>query len=85
MPVLALDGSKDLQVLADQNVAVLREALKDDKAATVVELPGLNHLFQTATTGAPTEYAMIDETIASAALNLISDWVVKHTAKGAAK
>jgi hypothetical protein len=85
MPVLALDGSKDLQVLAEQNAPALREALKADRQATVVELPGLNHLFQTATTGAPSEYATIEETISPAALNLISDWVVKHTAKGAAK
>jgi pimeloyl-ACP methyl ester carboxylesterase len=84
MPVLALDGSKDLQVLADQNVPALREALKANPRATVVELPSLNHLFQTATTGAPTEYAQIEETLSPAALQLIADWVVRHTAKGAA-
>ncbi len=37
------------------------------------ELPGLNHLFQTSTTGAPSEYAQIEETIAPSALALIGD------------
>ena len=48
--------------------------------ATVVEVPGLNHLFQTAGSGAPIEYARIEETISPAALDLITDWVVKRAA-----
>ena len=45
------------------------------------ELPGLNHLFQTCTTGAPTEYAAIEETIAPAALDTITTWIVAHSRK----
>ena len=37
-------------------------------ASTVKELPGLNHLFQTCKTGAPAEYAQIEETLAPSAL-----------------
>ena len=81
IPVLAVIGSKDQQVIAAQNVPELREALKGDPKATVLELPGLNHLLQTAPTGAPGEYADIDETVAPAALTLITDWVVKQTAR----
>jgi hypothetical protein len=44
-----------------------------------VELPGLNHLFQTAKTGAVSEYAQIDETIAPAALDKIASWIEKVT------
>jgi len=79
VPVLALNGDKDVQVVAAQNLPSIREALKDDPKAEVVELPGLNHLFQTADTGAPSEYARIEETIAPAALRLVGDWVVKVT------
>ncbi len=79
MPVLALDGDKDVQVVSKQNLPAIREALKANRDATVVEMPGLNHLFQTATTGGPAEYAQIEETTAPAALNLMVDWVVKHT------
>jgi pimeloyl-ACP methyl ester carboxylesterase len=77
MPVLALIGSKDMQVPADQNIPALREDLKADPKATVEELPGLNHLFQTAPTGSPKEYAQIEETIAPSALARITNWVVK--------
>ena len=56
----------------------IREALKDDPDATVVELPGLNHLFQAAPTGAPVEYARIEETMAPVALDMLADWVAAH-------
>ena len=47
---------------------------------TVVELEGLNHLFQTAETGAPSEYATIEETFSPNALAVIGNWILKQTA-----
>ena len=44
-------------------------------------MPGLNHLFQTAKTGAPSEYGSIEETIAPAALDAIGEWILAHTRK----
>ena len=44
----------------------------------VDELPGLNHLFQTAKTGAPGEYGEIEETIAPVALDTMTGWIVRH-------
>ena len=78
-PVLALNGDKDVQVVSKQNLPAIRAALQANPKAKVVELPGLNHLFQTAQTGGPAEYARIEETFAPAALNLIADWVIGHT------
>lgn len=77
MPVLALNGSKDLQVPAAQNLPATEKALQagGNKHYTVKELPGLNHLFQTANTGLPTEYAQIEETMAPLALETISSWL----------
>jgi hypothetical protein len=82
-PVLALNGSKDLQVIPSQNLPALESALKSagNKDATVRELPGLNHLFQPCTTGSPTEYGTIDTTIAPDALKIICDWVVAHSGR----
>ncbi len=79
-PVLALDGERDLQVPAKADLDAIEQALKDggNKDVTVKELPKLNHLFQTCETGAPTEYAKIEETFAPAALQLISDWIGKR-------
>jgi pimeloyl-ACP methyl ester carboxylesterase len=45
-PVLALNGEKDLQVAADENLSAIEKALKGNKSAKTVLLPGLNHLFQ---------------------------------------
>jgi pimeloyl-ACP methyl ester carboxylesterase len=80
-PVLALDGSKDTQVPSAINVPALRAALKGNPDATVEEMPGLNHLFQTAGTGQFDEYAKIEETFSPAALKVIGDWVTAHTGK----
>jgi fermentation-respiration switch protein FrsA (DUF1100 family) len=76
--VLAIDGSLDLQVPPKEDLAAIKTALTGTRDVTVAELPGLNHLFQTAKTGAPSEYGEIEETIAPAALVLIGDWVVAH-------
>lgn len=74
-PVLAINGSKDLQVSAEQNLPALREIFADHPDATVVELEDLNHLFQHADTGSPTEYQEIEETFAPEALDLITVWI----------
>jgi pimeloyl-ACP methyl ester carboxylesterase len=60
-PVLAIDGEKDLQVPGVENLAAIERALKKagNKNFETVLLPGLNHLFQTTKTGAPSEYGAI--------------------------
>lgn len=79
-PVLAIDGSKDLQVPPEENLSAIRKALEDggNRHVEVDELPGLNHLFQTAKTGSPSEYAGIEETISPVALEKIASWVLKQ-------
>ena len=81
-PVLALNGEKDLQVPPKENLSKIKKALEDggNKDFQTTEMPGLNHLFQHAPTGSPTEYGAIEETMAPEALNSISDWISKHTA-----
>jgi fermentation-respiration switch protein FrsA (DUF1100 family) len=78
--VLALNGSLDLQVPADENLAAIERELRagGNRDVTVEKLPGLNHLFQTAGTGAPSEYAEIEETFSPAALQRIGDWIVQR-------
>ena len=50
-----------------------------NKDYKTVLLPNLNHLFQTTKTGAPSEYAEIEETFSPIALQTIGDWIVAHT------
>jgi fermentation-respiration switch protein FrsA (DUF1100 family) len=80
-PVLALNGEKDLQVDAKINLPAIAKALQEggNKDYTIKELPKLNHLFQTCQTGMVSEYGKIEETFAPAALDVLADWVVKHT------
>jgi len=80
-PVLAINGEKDLQVPPKENLHAIDEALRagGNKDYSVKELPGLNHLFQTAKTGSPTEYARIEETISPTALETIGNWISEHT------
>lgn len=74
-PVLAINGEKDTQVAPEQDLAAIKAALAGNPHATTLELPGLNHLFQTAKTGAPTEYGDIEETIAPVALDTVATWI----------
>lgn len=75
VPLLALNGSLDLQVPADDNLEAIRGATKDNPDVTIVKLDGLNHLFQHAETGGVGEYARIEETFAPEALELMSEWI----------
>ena len=79
-PVLAINGSLDLQVPPAQNLPAIRKALEDggNKHYEVDELPGLNHLFQTAKTGSPSEYGEIEETISPVALDKMASWILKQ-------
>ena len=77
IPILALNGSLDNQVPASANLAAIRRATSNNRDVTTQQLPGLNHLFQHARSGAIAEYAEISETFAPTALQLISDWI--HT------
>ncbi len=76
-PVLAITGSKDLQVLPHLNLPQIEKALEQggNPDFEVAELEGLNHLFQQAETGAIGEYIEIAETFNPAALERIGDWI----------
>lgn len=81
IPVLALIGAKDHQVLPEFNIPALKSAFAkgNNKKATVLELEGLNHLFQEAKTGMPQEYSSIEQTFSPAAMKTILDWLNKQT------
>lgn len=79
-PVLSLNGSLDTQVEAKINQDGLRQALTKgkNKDFKIIEIEGLNHLFQNAKTGKIDEYSEIQETFSSDALTIISDWILRH-------
>jgi pimeloyl-ACP methyl ester carboxylesterase len=77
-PVLALDGSKDLQVPPEIDLAAIKTALQKggNKDVTTIELPNLNHLFQECKTGSPAEYATIEQTFSPLALDEMTKWIL---------
>ncbi len=83
LPVLALAGAKDQQVAPDTNQTAIAEALNasQNPNVTVRTLDGLNHLFQTADTGAPSEYGRIEETFDPEAIDVIADWLDEKVAQ----
>ncbi|HWQ55215.1 MAG TPA: alpha/beta fold hydrolase [Bryobacteraceae bacterium] len=80
-PVLALAGELDTQVPPDENLPAIAAALKRNRRANTLRLPGLNHLFQKAKTGSISEYRHIEETINPAALDAVGEWIAKQTAR----
>ena len=82
-PILAMNGRKDFQVSAELNLGGIREALDDagHTRYTIVELAGLNHLFQHAESGMLPEYATIEETFAPEALAIIEAWIRTNIAE----
>ena len=73
-PVLALFGSKDLQVTPQVSAPLMENALSHPQSE-VLTLDGLNHLFQPAETGALSEYIQIETTFDERALEKIGDWL----------
>jgi uncharacterized protein len=80
VPVLVLNGELDLQVIPDQNLPEIEKALKaaGNKDYTIERLPGLNHLFQPAKTGSPSEYAKSEITIDPLVLDTITQWITER-------
>lgn len=80
-PVLALNGSKDLQVPAKENLAGIRAGIESggNKRVTIMELENLNHLFQECTTGLPSEYGNIEQTCSPKMLEVLKDWIASVT------
>lgn len=80
-PALVLNGSKDMQVIAELNIPAYNKIIADGGKTniTVKEMPGLNHLFQHCRTGNPSEYYSIAETISPEVLELASEWILNVT------
>ena len=76
-PAMLLNGSKDLQVIASQNLPAYEKIIAEHGKTnlTLRELPDLNHLFQHCDTGSPNEYFEIEETISPEVLEMIVGFV----------
>ena len=74
-PVLALNGTKDLQVDHEGNLEALRNGLNGNSKNVIESVIGVNHLFQHCTTGSVAEYKEIEETISPTVLEKMTSWL----------
>ena len=76
-PVLALNGTLDIQVPSEVNLSAIEAALARGKNSDyeVRACEGLNHLFQHCETGEGREYGEIEETFSPEVLEVIADWI----------
>jgi pimeloyl-ACP methyl ester carboxylesterase len=76
-PTLALWGSKDVQVDAESNLEVLKQAVRRNprNRVTWLLLPNLNHLLQECKTGLPGEYEELGTGVAVSAIDAIAKWL----------
>lgn len=74
-PVMALNGSFDLQVEASTNLAAMKKYLKKNSLHHFETIPGVNHLFQECMTGSPSEYGDIEQTFAPQVLDKMVNWL----------
>jgi pimeloyl-ACP methyl ester carboxylesterase len=83
VPVMAINGSLDTQVDPNQNLPAIVNALTagGNPDFLVMELPGLNHMFQHCKICTPTEFGEIEETFAPQALDDLGVWLARHTGR----
>ena len=76
-PVLAVNGSDDIQVPSKSNLdaVVAGLALAENKDVTIQEFESLNHLFQKCSTCTVNEYAQLEETFSVEVLEFVSSWI----------
>ena len=74
-PAMVINGSLDCQVISSLNLPAIQRLLPSSKKNLIKEYPSLNHLFQHCTTGIPTEYNTIEETISPEVLEDMVEWI----------
>ena len=76
-PVLAINGAKDLQVPPKENLEAIEKFVKNggNNDVTIKMYEGLNHLFQEAKTGSPTEYGTIEQTFSPVVMEDVAKWI----------
>ncbi|MBG8553335.1 alpha/beta hydrolase family protein [Hymenobacter guriensis] len=78
-PVLALNGTDDLQVASGKNLSILSKGLRNSPEVKTEKLANVNHWFQPPVA----EWAMVSgqqqPVFSPKALQLMNDWLVKQT------
>jgi len=76
-PTLVINGTLDVFQSPELNFPAIFKALSDagNEDFTIVVVPKINHVMQTAETGFPTEYARLEESFSPNILKMIGNWI----------
>ena len=74
-PVMAVNGTLDVQVLAQDNLPVIQQHLPASEKHLIKEYDALNHLFQHCTPTTTLSYGQIEETISPEVLSDMVTWI----------
>ncbi|HUO98517.1 MAG TPA: CocE/NonD family hydrolase [Rhizomicrobium sp.] len=78
--VLAMTGTRDLQIPASVNFPPLRAALAGNRDVTILEPEGINHILQKAKIGTIEEWSQLGPPFSDeASLETIAGWIQKRT------
>ena len=81
--MLALNGDKDIMVPAKENLESIKQLL--DKGGNtqykIVELPGLNHMFQRCKECTREEIPDLEDVFSEEALQIMGDWLQENVQK----
>ncbi len=75
IPLLALNGDKDIMVCSATNLANWKRYMPEGSDVTTIEMKGLNHLFLPCKTGLPSEYSSIKEPVSQEMLQIVAEWI----------
>lgn len=75
VPVLAINGTKDVMVNCRQNLDNVKTYLKHNRHVTTAAIPGVNHLLLPCETGTQDEYAKITAPVSADAMDVIYNWL----------
>ncbi|MFX0204053.1 MAG: alpha/beta hydrolase family protein [Candidatus Hodarchaeota archaeon] len=79
-PELFVFGQLDTQVPMEVNRMAIWKVLKQsgNNDYTLKMIPKANHMFQSASTGSPSEYSSLEKKFVPGFLEFVSDWVLKR-------
>ncbi len=75
IPVLAINGTKDVMVNCKQNLDNVKRYLAHNKDVTIVPIEGVNHLLLPCEKGTQDEYAKIKSPVSPIVLETIYQWI----------
>ena len=78
VPTLAIFGSLDLQVSAEQNISAI-DGMNDN--IEIVTIEDMNHIFQIAETGSLSEYGSLEQSVNEELLETMTEWILEVVAQ----